>query len=449
MTLTDSQEAPISIVRIEVEKLFGKYTYALPGENCGLTKFSSLFVMYGDNGCGKTTVLKLLFHLLSPRGQRGHRSFIAKVSFKSFSIFLADGTSVSVRRNNNELFGSYEFLICKNNKLIAKTFYEYHEEDESVKGEDESVIHQIESLQLVLFFLGDDRVLDSDIFDDDERVSRRSGFENYVEYIAENGTVRRVRGRNTNLDFALRTSIQRTRDWVRQQALKGSNQGAANVHSIYEDIVDRIINLGDRASNDSDSLIKELIEELNTQGERSQAFSRFGLISPPLKNDKLIRMLSNVDSGKKSIVWDVLKPYLDSIAARLNALQETQDVLTTFVNTINEFLRDKQVKLNVKDGLNIFIDDEHILPPEKLSSGEKQLLLLLCNTLTARDKATIFIIDEPEISLNVKWQRNLIRALLDCTKGSQVQFLIATHSIELLSQYRSNVVKFEDLTSKG
>ncbi|KHD09288.1 hypothetical protein PN36_34135 [Candidatus Thiomargarita nelsonii] len=80
-----------------------------------------------------------------------------------------------------------------------------------------------------------------------------------------------------------------------------------------------------------------------------------------------------------------------------------------------------------------------------LSSGEKQLLLLFCNTLIARDKATIFIIDEPEISLNIKWQRQLIRTLLNFTKDSQVQFLFATHSIELLSQYRSNVVKLSNI----
>jgi translation initiation factor RLI1 len=243
--------------------------------------------------------------------------------------------------------------------------------------------------------------------------------------------------------LALKTSIQRTREWVRQQALKGSNIGAANVHSIYEDIVERIIRLEDTIKEDFSDSFDALIEELKAQENRSKEFSRFGLIAP-LKTEKLVNMLQSVDSSKKSIVWNVLKPYLDSVTARLDALQETQDVLTVFVNTINEFLRDKEIQLSVRDGLSITIDGWQGLPPEKLSSGEKQLLLLLCNTLTARDKATVFIIDEPEISLNVKWQRNLVRALLDCTKGSPVQFLIATHSIELLSRYRSDVVKLEN-----
>ncbi|MBN3927049.1 AAA family ATPase [Nostoc sp. NMS4] len=104
-------------------------------------------------------------------------------------------------------------------------------------------------------------------------------------------------------------------------------------------------------------------------------------------------------------------------------------------------LQDKYIRLHVRDGLKIFTQEGKELSPETLSSGEKQLLLLFCNTLTARDKATIFIIDEPEISLNIKWQRQLIHALLELTKGSQVQFILATHSIELLSRYNNNVVK--------
>ncbi|MGL4709466.1 MAG: AAA family ATPase [Aeromonas veronii] len=82
-----------------------------------------------------------------------------------------------------------------------------------------------------------------------------------------------------------------------------------------------------------------------------------------------------------------------------------------------------------------------ILEPSKLSSGEQQLLLLFCYVLTARDNPSVFMIDEPEISLNVKWQRQLIQSLLDITEKSQIQFIFASHSIELFAQHRRRVVK--------
>ena len=78
---------------------------------------------------------------------------------------------------------------------------------------------------------------------------------------------------------------------------------------------------------------------------------------------------------------------------------------------------------------------------QKLSSGEKQLILLLSNTILARDQSGIFIIDEPELSLNVKWQRTLVGALLRCAEGSRIQYLLASHSLELITLHKDNAIR--------
>ena len=103
----------------------------------------------------------------------------------------------------------------------------------------------------------------------------------------------------------------------------------------------------------------------------------------------------------------------------------------------------KRVAFDLGRGITITSPDGEPLPPSVLSSGERQLLLLFCNTITAREHASIFIIDEPEISLNVKWQRRLLGALLSLVRGTPVQFLVATHSIELLARYKRNVVRLQ------
>jgi predicted ATPase len=82
-----------------------------------------------------------------------------------------------------------------------------------------------------------------------------------------------------------------------------------------------------------------------------------------------------------------------------------------------------------------------------LSSGEKQLLLLFCNTIRARTQANIFVVDEPELSLNVKWQRQLLQSLLALVKGTGVQFVIATHSIELLAGQRDSIIHLTSSTT--
>jgi predicted ATP-binding protein involved in virulence len=120
MTTVNSVD-PTSIVRVDVENLFGKYTYSLSIDKKGADRHSTLLIMYGDNGCGKTTVLKLLFHLLSPNIRRGHRTFLARAPFANFSVYLADGTRISARREDGNIVGSFQFFIMRKDKIIATT----------------------------------------------------------------------------------------------------------------------------------------------------------------------------------------------------------------------------------------------------------------------------------------------------------------------------------------
>jgi len=123
-------------------------------------------------------------------------------------------------------------------------------------------------------------------------------------------------------------------------------------------------------------------------------------------------------------------------------LQDLFDLLVTFTSAINSFLVDKQLRFSARrDGISIHASDDEPLEPSALSSGERQLLLLLCNTLVARENSRLFIIDEPEISLNVKWQRQLLDVLLDLTAGTNLQFLVATHSVEMVSGHRESLAK--------
>jgi predicted ATPase len=63
---------------------------------------------------------------------------------------------------------------------------------------------------------------------------------------------------------------------------------------------------------------------------------------------------------------------------------------------------------------------------EKLSSGERHLLTFLTLFLIIGRTRTFFIIDEPEISLNMKWQRELLPLLSELCP--QAQIIVATHS---------------------
>jgi predicted ATPase len=116
---------------------------------------------------------------------------------------------------------------------------------------------------------------------------------------------------------------------------------------------------------------------------------------------------------------------------------------------MNSLFLNKQIALHLERGLSISTSKGEPLLPEQLSSGEQELLILFCEVISALMPDTILFIDEPELSLNVAWQRKLLSSLLKCASGSTVQFVIATHSIEILAQYRANVARLSNKVVDG
>jgi energy-coupling factor transporter ATP-binding protein EcfA2 len=93
-------------------------------------------------------------------------------------------------------------------------------------------------------------------------------------------------------------------------------------------------------------------------------------------------------------------------------------------------------RLYLGDKRLVFRGDEVVIqsrdgaiPLEALSSGEKQLLQILLEFLAARSNAVL--IDEPELSMHVDWQNQLIRNIR--IVNDQAQIIMATHSPEIMA----------------
>lgn len=55
----------VLVKKIYISRLFGQYDYYLPDKTEKRDSLSKMSFLYGDNGCGKTTILLLLFHSLA------------------------------------------------------------------------------------------------------------------------------------------------------------------------------------------------------------------------------------------------------------------------------------------------------------------------------------------------------------------------------------------------
>lgn len=245
----------------------------------------------------------------------------------------------------------------------------------------------------------------------------------------------------------LELAIGRLERLLKLEALKGSTQGEANTNTIYSEIVQRIARArgttGKGTSRKSTQSLREALLEIES---RSKSYSTYALISP-LQVEPLIKTLDSTSGATQRIIADVLTPYVDGLQAKLSALKNVKELTELFVSSINSFFRNKTISFDASKGIQLTSVNGERLKPQMLSSGERQILLLFCNTITARNRASIFLIDEPELSLNIKWQRKLLDALLRCTKGNPVQFVISTHSVELLTRHKAHVLSL--LTKSG
>jgi hypothetical protein len=107
------------ISKINVEGLFGLYNYQLPEKG----SFSNAVILYGDNGSGKTTILRLAFHLLSAAGDKGHRNTLTLIQFTSLTVELDSGIILSAKRLNPDAPQTITLAILDKKNLIAEWTY--------------------------------------------------------------------------------------------------------------------------------------------------------------------------------------------------------------------------------------------------------------------------------------------------------------------------------------
>ena len=85
------------------------------------------------------------------------------------------------------------------------------------------------------------------------------------------------------------------------------------------------------------------------------------------------------------------------------------------------------------------------LVPYQLSSGEKQMLVILLTTLIQDNRPHVLFMDEPEVSLHIEWQKRLIDIILEMNPN--VQIILTTHSpAVIMNGWIDYVTEVSDIT---
>lgn len=450
---------------ISITRLFGRYNYALPASTQLLDDVN---ILYGENGAGKTTVLNLVFHLLSPSDSAGHRTRIAETPFVQLDVTLQDGTKVSAKKDPQLLVGPVEFRIAAPHAKATTWNFTPGAATTSFKIDDlpsnidigrlpnemrqqvaraleqRRFFEELRKLRITVFMLTSDRILLGDSVRDAVRPDPRA-----------DGPRARARLSDIVLEHRVASvadALAAASAWVRSKFLErtyGPNESSTN---LYLDVAKRIAKSSYRtktglSSNQQAKTITSLEQTISALDRRTAEFQKFGLGLAPI-SPELLSVVQTAKGNRLQLINTILEPHLASVKARYDGLQPVYTLINAFVTTLNKFFKDKQIEYSVRSGFRIVSDlhrsENQEITPGQLSSGEQQLLLLFCHVLTTRDNPNIFIIDEPELSLNIVWQRMLVASLLSVAKGSQLQLILASHSMEILAKHRDRVVNMQE-----
>lgn len=142
------------------------------------------------------------------------------------------------------------------------------------------------------------------------------------------------------------------------------------------------------------------------------------------------KFLEQIDTYQQMILFTIIQ----ELQSEVELFKEIQ----IFLDEYNSFLNyDKNLVLSSN---GIFVTPEnHFI--ERLSSGERHLLTFLATILLMGEEQEFILLDEPEISLNVDWQRKILSTIEKLAPDAQV--IVATHSPLVVEEYPQSLIKIE------
>ncbi|MDH5217565.1 MAG: ATP-binding protein [Gammaproteobacteria bacterium] len=154
---------------------------------------------------------------------------------------------------------------------------------------------------------------------------------------------------------------------------------------------------------------------------------------------------TNDSIGMRELMAVVGSFRVNKVVKSWNALLEKKKEILfpkeNFLNVINEMLQKKSLEINEANEIEVVTQSGKRFPLTSLSSGEKQLFIILGEALLQEETQWIYIADEPELSLHVLWQESLIDNLR--TINPRAQIICATHSPDIVGKYSNKVIDME------
>ncbi|MDR0425713.1 MAG: AAA family ATPase [Clostridiales bacterium] len=388
---------------VEVKGLFGTFDYAFELKEGGIT------ILTGPNGFGKSTILGMINSVAA-----GDVYGLLRVPFDAFTLTFADKKRFELKKTETSLtvgkvgIEGVEAESYKNIRLhqpgAASGFVRGVRAAYGDRGEELSAGQTAELGKKI------------------ELIKAA-----YQEAAAELGAVQFIR------DQRLLTEEESGRD--RRQVVKTVGE----IPEKLNNRIDETLLAYTEAAEALDETYPErlcAVEKGVSAAGFEAAMRRVAGLRARLKNYGFIKT-DREPARYHERYAAALGLYAEDQLKKLAVFEPLLDRLDTFTGLINEKLKFKRLLVSRREGL--FVTDLKTgvmrLPLSALSSGEQQIIIFYYRLVFESEDRSMLLIDEPEISLHIAWQLELVgdlKRILAALKN-QTGIIIATHSPQVLT----------------
>lgn len=426
-----------------------------------------LNVIYGKNGKGKTTVLHIIANILELDFSRfSHIKFtsICVTGFNGDTLVLFQGNEGNISATfNREIIGFVEDakypVLGASEELAIKSAFggrpvylpAYRSILEKVKSTNNSY--------------------DSARSSEYDAIKRKE----LLEITKENPSFVRHRDEQRANMVAFKT-VQ-CRDWfgpfvpiIRYPGLAdvvdsiseefneahiSSSQAQSNMlNSIFIGVFNSITS---KDETPGDGEVEPLLERVKTALDDTQTNASLHSISASQQLANAVRQAKFAGDQDNDATKRVLKLYADMLERLKDENQRVFKKLRSFESAVNKFLDGKHLEISPHFAKNhnrwreyafVRTSNNSVYPLATLSSGERQILTMLFTASRMSTASTgIFLIDEPELSLHIDWQRIILANLEQ--QAANRQIIACTHSPEVGADHPDAVQIFAPIVNKS
>ena len=422
--------------KVAVKRLFGLFDHSVP-----LRLDERVTIIHGPNGLGKTTLLRMINSFFSAR-----YSDLQTIPFEEFTLEFDNRKSVVIsptppdeRLETVSLEPSLKIQLYESGELVSECPL-LHRRPKMITRAIDRIVRQIPGpvrrRGTNLWVLPDGTTLTAD----DILTNQRQLFPELASFRIEEEWVSDLQ-KQMNLRFIESQRLLRASEQSKMQPavdeyakeLAGTIQKQLALSGALSQSLDRTF---------PQRLVKELesLEDPNAEDVSIDHLTRkFAEVEDKrsrLREAGLLEKEEDIKfdvSGLEPHTRRVLAVYLSDVENKLAVFDSLATKIDLLKQIVNDHFQFKKIQINREHGYVFMTDNGRTLKASRLSSGEQHELVLLSELLFRHEPDTLFMIDEPEISLHVGWQVQFLKDIERITKLASIDVLIATHSPQIIN----------------